>query len=580
MKNFLYIIVTSLFIIGCSTSKKAGSNKKEVGVNASVKLTGKEERAFKTIFFEALQEKALGNNDNAIDKFSRCLEIDPNHATSLYETSLLYNKEDNYILALNQAEKAVENDPKNKWFLLQQALMQKKSMKYEKSLKSYEKLVELDPKNLDFLISLSELYMYNSKPEEAAEVFDKIKNITGDNDEISIQKHRLYIQAGKTDKAIKEIEGLVTKNPDDPRYLNMLGQLYDKNGEPDKALDLYKKIIALNPKDGMASLSLARYYKNNNNPKEAEKNMLVVFKDEKISPSLKLTILMSYVEESVNSKDIKRQALELINIMQEVHPKNVKSFVIAGDFYTQHNELKEARNAFLKAFELDNDSYPILAQLLTIDTKTQNNDHLYNDSKKALELFPSQPIFYLYNGIASRQLKKYDEAISMLSAGKELVIDDADLLVDFYQNLGETYHLQKTYKKADDAFEKALSINPDLPFLLNNYSYYLSVRKENLKRAAEMSLKANELYANQASFEDTYGWILFQQEKYKEAKIWIEKAMEHGGKESGTILEHYGDVLFKLNETENAISLWKEAKEKEGYSDLLDKKIANKKYYE
>lgn len=579
MKNLLHIVVITSFIIGCSTNKKVASTS-ENKISTSTNLSSKEERALKNHFFDGLKEKALGNNESAIELFHKCIEIDAKHAASYNEMSVLYDRDDNYILALNQSEKAVQYNPNNKWYLLQLALMQKKSLKYEDALISYEKLVELDPKNLDFLISLSEAYMYNSKPEKAAEVFDKIENITGKNEEITIQKHRLYLQAGKTDKAIAEILKLVDEKPNEPRYLNLLGQLYEKNNEQEKAIELYKKIVELNPNDGMASLSLARYYKNQRNLEETHKYMKIVFSDTKISASLKFNILIDYVEESTKSEELKNQTLELIQIMQEQHPDNVKSFVIAGDYFVLHKEFGEARSSFLSAFDLDNNSFPILSQLLAIDLQTKNYDHLLFDSKRGLELFPTQPIFYLYNGIALRQNNKYIKSAEILEAGKELVFDDADLLVDFYQNIGEAYHDAKQYKNADEAFEKALSINPDLPFLLNNYSYYLSIRKENLKRAAEMAQKANELYANQASFEDTYGWILFQQGNYKEAKEWLEKALDNGGNESGVILEHYGDVLYMLNDKTGAVSYWKKAKLKEGYSDLLDKKIEDKKYYE
>jgi tetratricopeptide (TPR) repeat protein len=579
MKNLFYLTIVSIYLVGCTTNKKTVSNK-ETTINTNSYLPSKEDRKLRELFFDALKEKALGNNEKAIGLFNKCLDIDAGNAAAYNEISILYDREDNYILALHQSEKAVKNNTTNKWYLLQLALMQKKSLKYEEALISYEKLTELDPENLDFLISLSEAYMYNSKPEKAANIFDKIQNITGKNEEITIQKHKLYLQAGKVDKAIAEIQKLVDSKPNEPRYLNLLGQLYEKNEEQKKAIEIYKKIVDLNPTDGMASLSLALYYKNIKNLAETDKYMKIVFQDTKISASLKFNILINYVEESIKNEKIKIQTISLIRIMQEKHPNNVKSFVIAGDFFVLHKQYDEARNSFLSAFDLDKNSFPILSQLIAIDLQTKSNQHLLYDTKQGLELFPTQPIFYLYNGIALRQAKKYIKSSEILETGKELIIEDADLLVDFYQNIGEAYHQANEYKKADEAFEKALSINPDLPFLLNNYSYYLSVRKENLKRAAEMARKANELYANQASFEDTYGWILFQQGNYKEAKEWLEKALNNGGNESAVILEHYGDILYKLENKEKAVSYWKKAKDKKRYSDLLDKKIEDEKYYE
>ena len=56
--------------------------------------------------------------------------------------------------------------------------------------------------------------------------------------------------------------------------------------------------------------------------------------------------------------------------------------------------------------------------------------------------------------------------------------------------------------------------------------------------------------------------------------------MKNGGDTRSVILEHYGDILFKLGEKEKAIEYWNKAKKKGGGSDLLDKKIVDKNLYE
>ena len=125
-----------------------------------------------------------------------------------------------------------------------------------------------------------------------------------------------------------------------------------------------------------------------------------------------------------------------------------------------------------------------------------------------------------------------------------------------------------------------MNVNGLEPFMLNNYSYYLSLRKDKLERAAELSKKANNIYPKNASFNDTYGWILFQQEKYSEAEIWLKKALDNGGNESGTVLEHYGDVMIKLGKQEEAMKFWELAKVKGDHSESLSRKMKDKKYYD
>jgi Tfp pilus assembly protein PilF len=154
------------------------------------------------------------------------------------------------------------------------------------------------------------------------------------------------------------------------------------------------------------------------------------------------------------------------------------------------------------------------------------------------------------------------------------------LLSQFFSTLGEAYYRIKKYTESDNAFENALRKNPNDATTLNNYSYYLSERGDKLEKAAEMSAKSNNLQPGQPSYLDTYGWILYKQKKYTEAKEWLKKALDSGGGGNSTILEHYGDVLFQLGEIENAIAYWKKAEENGGASEKLKKKIADKNIYE
>ena len=139
----------------------------------------------------------------------------------------------------------------------------------------------------------------------------------------------------------------------------------------------------------------------------------------------------------------------------------------------------------------------------------------------------------------------------------------------------------KNNKLSDESYEKALQIKPKDTYVLNNYSYYLSLRGEKLEKAATMSKLSNDIEPNSSSYEDTYGWILYKQEKYSDAKLWIQKAIDHGGIKNAVLLEHMGDVLYKLGDIKGAIDNWEKAKNGEGKaSEFLEKKIADKKLYE
>ena len=161
-----------------------------------------------------------------------------------------------------------------------------------------------------------------------------------------------------------------------------------------------------------------------------------------------------------------------------------------------------------------------------------------------------------------------------------LETQDKELLSQSFSSLGDCYHSLNDLQKSDQAYEKALTYNPDNAYTLNNYAYYLSVRGNSLDKAAEMSKHSNELQPNMASFEDTYAWILFKQKKYADAKKWMEKALAQIRITAPVQSEHYGDIMFHLGDTDAAVENWKKAKENGGDSPVLERKINEKKYVE
>jgi len=154
------------------------------------------------------------------------------------------------------------------------------------------------------------------------------------------------------------------------------------------------------------------------------------------------------------------------------------------------------------------------------------------------------------------------------------------LLLEFYSSLADSYHAIKEHKLSDEYYEKSLEIDSNNILILNNYAYYLSVRKIKLEIAKKMSYKCNELEKENGTYQDTYAWVLYELKEYDEAKEWMEKALKNGGDKSAVVVEHYGDILYQLGDVESAIIQWKKAKELGEASKFLDKKLEDGKLYE
>jgi tetratricopeptide (TPR) repeat protein len=218
--------------------------------------------------------------------------------------------------------------------------------------------------------------------------------------------------------------------------------------------------------------------------------------------------------------------------------------------------------------------------LLFAELNTQNFTELINTAERALQLFPEQPLPYLFAAFGYFDQKDFEKAKQLLETGRKLVFGNDALLGEFYNYLAEAYHELGNDQESFKFYDKTLEINPDNSVALNNYAYHLAVRGEQLDKALKMAAKAVNLDPENASNLDTYAWVFYKLGEYEDALYWIKKTLKYDETPSGEVLEHYGDILFKMGETEKAVKQWQKAKKTGGASEQIELKIEKKRLYE
>jgi tetratricopeptide (TPR) repeat protein len=168
--------------------------------------------------------------------------------------------------------------------------------------------------------------------------------------------------------------------------------------------------------------------------------------------------------------------------------------------------------------------------------------------------------------------------VQTLEQSRRLSANNPNLRGEILGMLGDAYNALKENEKSDQAYEEALTLNPNNDYVLNNYSYYLALRKVNLDKAERMSALLVKNHPDNTSYLDTHAWVLYQEGKYKEAKRTIEKVFPLHQVNS-VHYEHYGDILYQLGDIDNAVQQWQKAKSLNGNSEVLNKKITNRKIY-
>jgi tetratricopeptide (TPR) repeat protein len=577
MKNVLkYLVLIAVIASACKSQEKSAKS----SVQNTSKLSDAQKTDVANLFFDASKEKILGNTDNAASLFSEVIRRDPSNAAAMYEVANIYAGEKKYADALFFSKSAYFLDRKNSWYALSYSDILQKNKKFDEAAAVLEKLVADYPDHTDFYFEWASALLFAEKPADAIKVYDKLEMQSGVTKEVTMQKARLYERMGKHEKAIEELKKLIASDPKDAQSYGMLAEVYQGMGDKAKALETYNMILQVDPDNPYIHLSLADFYRSNGEKDKSVEELKKAFSNKSLDIDTKISILSSYFTLITIHPELQDQALEMCRLLIESHPSEPHAHAVYGDFLNKATKYNEALDEYYKAKDLGSKEFAVYSQLLLLEAQMQKYDSLLKDSQEGISLFPDQPIVYFMNGVANIQKKNFSDAITVLSTGVKMVVDNKILEAQFYTSLGDSYNELKNYPKSDESYEKALAINPKDANVLNNYAYYLSVRGERLDKAEEMSRESNALEPKQASYEDTYGWIMYKQNKLEDAKTWIEKSFSNGSDKSGTVLEHYGDILFKMGDTARALEYWQKAKDAGDGSEFLDRKLVEKKLFE
>lgn len=574
--NIIIALIPSLLLL--IITGFTSCSKKTVPQTTQIKnkeLSGKDFQNYNYLFSEALKEKIFGNIQKAVTYYTQCLKINPQSDASMYELSNLYSLAGEYKHGIRYGRMAVKTDPDNIWYQLNLANLYHTVEMNDSSIAVYEKIIQKHPERTDLYFNLGNIYKESGEFKKALKVFNDIEEQFGYQQNIALLREEIYERQGDFSKAEKETNKLIRTFPDELKYQVLLAELYYKQNKNKEAEAIYRNIERIDPGNSLALLSRISYYRKMNNYPEAFSLIDTVIGSDKINEESKVQLIVSMLTNPEEINKYSDDIFERLEALKEKYPDEIRYYALLGDFYVKTENYQKAAEEFKAYIKKDQSNYRVWEQLLYIENMLGNTEEMYQLSKNAMSLFRGAPIVYFFNGIACTELKKYNEALEVLQKGITLAGDNRELIMQYYSLLGETYKNLGKNELSDQAFENALEIDPKNLLVLNNYSYYLSLRDHNLKKALKMSAVTIKAEPNNSTYLDTYGWILYKLKKYPEAMKYLKKAIENDTDPSGEILEHYGDALYKAGKPEEAVQYWEKALKYSEKKEELQKKIDN-----
>jgi tetratricopeptide (TPR) repeat protein len=585
---FPYRFAATLFFSLVLLSPSFSQKRKKANDGTSPLANRSREAEF--YFTEGQKYFILEDYAKALLYYQKTLEIAPENATVYFKIADVYNrgtKEEDLQRAANNIEQALRLEKKNKYFYLLAANIYNGLSNFDKAAQAYQQMIDRVPGTEEYLFELAATYQYADKPMEAIRVYTKAESSLGTNEMSSIQKVRLYLEQGMSKEAMAEADKLVAFDPFEGRYAMSVAELFSQRGDKTNAIRYLKNFIDQNRDEaGQAKLLLAGIYRENNQHQEAETLLLQVFDDADVdfgSKALVIATLNAELNQEKAAGKINAQKQKLATTLFEKlsaqYGNENQLYILGGDLYLTAGNQQKAKESYEKAIAIGEVNIEVWQNLLYIEAQQEQFDAIINHAEQGLEFFPNQGMLHYFRGYALFRKHQYQEAVLSLEQAKRLSSSNPAFVNDLNGILGDAYHSLKDYAKSDKAYEEALAFNPNNDVVLNNYSFYLSLRKENLEKAEKMAAQLIKDHPTNATYLDTYAWVLYARDKYKEAKKVMEKAISTG-EANATHFEHYGDILFKLGEVENAVTQWEKARGLTTNSEILNKKIVNRKIYE
>ncbi len=411
---------------------------------------GDVEDKFQELFYEALKQKGIENYDRSVESLLKCIELDNSVPVLYYELGKNYKKLKNYQAAEEALKKAVSKEPGNEWFLDELYGFYASQNDYDKAIKTVKQLVKYHP---DYKEDLASLYHRSKKYDDALKLLDELDSEFGISVSRDMMRNQIYKATGRKKDQIENLEKRVESHPNkESNYLALIFR-YSENDEKAKAFETAKELLKINPNSQLVHLALYKFYLDDNNAEKAIESMKIVVKSNEIKPEAKLKVLTDFVSFVGNNPQYEADLVEATAMVS--NNSNGKTLIELGQYYLTKNNKEKALEYFEEALKVASNNFSVLRNVLLLYIDLQKYNLAEEKSSETLQKYPSQPLFYLINGVALNQLNKPKKAIEALEAGLDYIIDDTKMEMDFYNQLSKAYSLLNNTAKAKTFSDKA-----------------------------------------------------------------------------------------------------------------------------
>jgi Tfp pilus assembly protein PilF len=422
----------------------------------------------------------------------------------------------------------------------------------------YKKLIQDNRGDIKVYFQISSLYEQKRSYKEALEYLNQIEKKTGLTKEVEVGKSRIYGRLGMKKEALGELRMALNGSEEDYLIYGMIAEFYRTHGNRDSAEYYYRMVVKGHMDDSNLAFSYGEFLLEQKRMNEARILYGKIFENERVDINLKYNYLYNAIQDQNFFNRVRPVLDTVVEILIKNYPEDFRIMSLYSDVNYRMSNYNAASGMLKKIMKKDENNFTAWEQLLFCESAMEKPDSVIYYGELAISKFEERPLPYLLVSSVYYSNKEYKKAIDLLEKGEAYADKDA-LKIEFYSLLAECYGKTDNSEKSDECYQNALVIDSLNVAILNNYAYSLAVRGLQIKKADYMSKYTITREPSNATYLDTYAWVLYKEKKYKEAYWYIKKAVLKGGNRNAEVMGHYGDILLARKKRKKALVIYQEA---------------------
>lgn len=546
---FFILLITVLISTDCSRKIIPG-----IKPDGGKKL---DDAAFNYVYSEALRQKLMGNNGEALKFFEQCLTMDPGSDAAFFQMAQIVLGNGDSDDGKRYLIKAIDLQPGNIWYHIMLAGVYYQDKKIDSAIICYERAVKMNPEKDNLLIALANLYTEEGKLDKARNILNRFEQRYGTNENTTVSLVNNLISDKKYDEAKEKVMKLLEQKPDEIVYNGLLASIYQKEGNKEKALEVYNQLIERNPGHPGIQLTICEFLLSGKEYEDLFMILNSVIINTGISREDKISLLGTMIEDSTLVKNYSSDLTMALMVMEASYKNDDIVMLLRPELLSKEKRQPEAAARLEEMIRLNPDNYPAWEKLLMTYYDMREFKKLQVKGEECATRFNRSILAKILYAQAAMENKDYDISLEELRKAEILAGDNKEIMLQITTMRADLYYRNKSFENAFKYFDEALKLNSKDLTVLNNYAYYLAEQNLRLKEAEAMAKEVIEHEKNNTTFLDTYAWVLYKRGKAKEAEKVMQKILNSGEKDDAEWYEHYGYILKKLGKCRDAAEKWK-----------------------